>query len=85
MEEFMKVCEKGCSENPRDTRYVKLGYLAMSARNKKLPKETIELNNGWRMVEASRGKHTTSDMLTYYTELSLSIASLVPFLFSSVL
>ena len=50
------------------------------ARNRGLPKELIELNNGWRMVEAaSRGKHTTSDMLAYYTELSLSIASLVRF------
>ena len=54
------------------------------ARNRGLSKELIELNNGWRMVEAaSRGKHTTTspDMLAYYyMELSLSIvASLVHF------
>ena len=48
-------------------------------RNGRLPKELIDLNNGWRMVEASRGKHTTSDMLAYYTELSLAVASLVHF------
>ena len=49
------------------------------ARNRRLPKELIDLNNGWRMVEASRGKHTTADMLAYYTELSLAVASLVRF------
>ena len=49
------------------------------ARNRRLPKELIDLNNGWRMVEASIGKHTTADMLAYYTELSLAVASLVRF------
>ena len=49
------------------------------ARNRGLSKELIELNNGWRMVEASRGKHTTSDMLAYYMELSLSMVPLVRF------
>ncbi len=38
------------------------------ARNEGLRKEDIDLNNGWRKQEESRGKHVSSDMLAYYTE-----------------
>ena len=49
------------------------------ARNAKVPKEAIELNNGWRMMDKARGKHPASDMLAYYTELSLSLKAQLVF------
>ena len=42
------------------------------AGNKRVRKSTIELNNSWRKQEASRGKHVTADMVTYYTEIMLA-------------
>lgn len=33
-----------------------------------LSREDIELNNWWRKMEDSRGKHVSGDMLAYYTE-----------------
>ena len=42
------------------------------AGNQRVSKLTIELNNSWRKQEASRGKHVTADMLTYYTEIMLA-------------
>ena len=50
-----------------------------AAKNAKVSPEDIELNNGWRLREAARGRHITSDMLSYYTELSKSAKSLVRF------
>ncbi len=38
------------------------------ARNTKGLEKDIELNNWWRKMEKSRGKHVNSDMLSYYTE-----------------
>ncbi len=38
------------------------------ARNTKGMEKDIELNNWWRKMEKSRGKHVNSDMLSYYTE-----------------
>ncbi len=38
------------------------------ARNTPGMEQDIELNNWWRKVEKSRGKHVNSDMLSYYTE-----------------
>lgn len=49
------------------------------ARNAKVPKEAIELNNGWRTMEKARGKHPGTDMLAYYTELSLALKSQLVF------
>ncbi len=43
------------------------------ARNENLRKEDIDLNNGWRKLEESRGKHVSTDMLAYYTEDMLVI------------
>lgn len=50
-----------------------------AARNARVSPEDIELNNGWRLREAARGRHVSSDMLSYYTELSQSSKSLVRF------
>ena len=33
------------------------------AQNAKVPKESIELNNGWRAIDKARGKHPGTDML----------------------
>ena len=38
------------------------------ARNSGLSEKDIELNNWWRKVEDSRGKHVSADMISYYTE-----------------
>ena len=49
------------------------------AGNKRVRKTTIELNNSWRKQEASRGKHVTADMVTYYTEIMLAKDSRLDF------
>ena len=49
------------------------------ARNAKVSKEAIELNNGWRTMEKARGKHPGMDMLAYFTELSLALKSQLVF------
>ncbi len=38
------------------------------ARNEGLNESDIDLNNWWRKMEKSRGKHVASNMLAYYTE-----------------
>ncbi len=49
------------------------------ARNEGVRKEDIDLNNGWRKEENSRGKHVSSDMLAYYTEDLLVLKSKLRF------
>ena len=49
------------------------------ARNAKVSKEAIELNNSWRTMEKARGKHPGMDMLAYYPELSLALKSQLVF------
>jgi hypothetical protein len=49
------------------------------ARNGKVKKEDIELNNGWRKVESARGKHVSADMLSYYTDSELAVEALLRF------
>ena len=50
-----------------------------AAKNAKVSPEDIELNNGWRLREAAIGRHVTSDMSSYYTELSQPAKLLVRF------
>ena len=46
------------------------------ATNAGVPKETIEMNNRWRKLEAARGRRQGMSMMLHYTEIRLAIPTL---------
>jgi hypothetical protein len=46
------------------------------ATNAGVPKETIEMNNRWRKLEAARGRRQGMSMMSHYTEIRLAIPTL---------
>ena len=49
------------------------------ARNREVPDEVIELNNGWRKKERARGKSASLPMIQHYTEDKLSSKIMLKF------
>lgn len=49
------------------------------ARNRGVPDEVIELNNGWRKKERARGKSASLPMIQHYTEDKLSSEMMLKF------
>jgi hypothetical protein len=50
--------------------------LTSAATNKGVPKESIEMNNRWRKLEAMQGRNPGMSMMAHYTDIRLAIPTL---------
>jgi hypothetical protein len=49
------------------------------ARNKKIPKEVIELNNRWRKVDRSGGRQVAVGMMEHYSDVRATLEALLQY------